>query len=132
MARKRLASGPPPIRQTAGRQLQRLTPLAAPPLPPRPPLFRSDIYGERGILLGAVHGIVESLFRRYTRQVGAFAMLCLSKGDCFGGLLRLITSAALTGCAVFFPESHLRRHATLYSPGCCRPCAPDLCQPFAV
>ncbi|MFW6387716.1 MAG: ketol-acid reductoisomerase [bacterium] len=28
--------------------------------------FRSDIYGERGILLGAVHGIVEGLFRRYT------------------------------------------------------------------
>lgn len=27
--------------------------------------FRSDIYGERGILLGAVHGIVEGLFRRY-------------------------------------------------------------------
>lgn len=30
--------------------------------------YRSDIYGERGILLGAVHGIVESLFRRYQRQ----------------------------------------------------------------
>jgi ketol-acid reductoisomerase len=28
--------------------------------------YKSDIYGERGILLGAVHGIVESLFRRYT------------------------------------------------------------------
>jgi len=28
--------------------------------------YRSDIYGERGILLGAVHGIVEVLFRRYT------------------------------------------------------------------
>ena len=27
--------------------------------------YLSDIYGERGILLGAVHGIVESLFRRY-------------------------------------------------------------------
>ncbi|KAF6004601.1 Bifunctional acetohydroxyacid reductoisomerase [Cyanidiococcus yangmingshanensis] len=27
--------------------------------------YRSDIFGERGILLGAVHGIVESLFRRY-------------------------------------------------------------------
>ena len=27
--------------------------------------YRSDIYGERGILLGAVHGIVESLYRRY-------------------------------------------------------------------
>merc|ERR1712238_167116 len=30
--------------------------------------YRSDIFGERGILLGAVHGIVESLFRRYVRQ----------------------------------------------------------------
>lgn len=30
--------------------------------------YRSDIYGERGILLGAVWGIVESLFRRYTSQ----------------------------------------------------------------
>lgn len=28
--------------------------------------YRSDIYGERGILLGAVHGIVELLYRRYT------------------------------------------------------------------
>lgn len=30
--------------------------------------FKSDIYGERGILLGAVHGIVESLFRRFVKQ----------------------------------------------------------------
>merc|ERR1719491_205072 len=30
--------------------------------------YCSDIYGERGILLGAVHGIVESLFRRYVRE----------------------------------------------------------------
>jgi len=29
--------------------------------------YKSDIYGERCILLGAVHGMVESLFRRYTR-----------------------------------------------------------------
>ncbi|GMH12118.1 hypothetical protein Nepgr_013959 [Nepenthes gracilis] len=28
--------------------------------------YKSDIFGERGILLGAVHGIVECLFRRYT------------------------------------------------------------------
>ncbi|MDH5299594.1 MAG: ketol-acid reductoisomerase, partial [Desulfobulbaceae bacterium] len=32
--------------------------------------FRSDIFGERGILLGAVHGIVESLFRRYVMEGG--------------------------------------------------------------
>ncbi|KAK9903445.1 hypothetical protein WJX75_005886 [Coccomyxa subellipsoidea] len=30
--------------------------------------YRSDIYGERCVLLGAVHGIVEGLFRRYVRQ----------------------------------------------------------------
>lgn len=27
--------------------------------------YTSDIFGERGILLGAVHGVVESLYRRY-------------------------------------------------------------------
>lgn len=30
--------------------------------------YKSDIYGERCILLGGVHGMVESLFRRYVRQ----------------------------------------------------------------
>jgi ketol-acid reductoisomerase len=30
--------------------------------------YKSDIYGERGILLGAVHAIVEGLFRRYVKQ----------------------------------------------------------------
>ncbi|GMI21618.1 hypothetical protein TeGR_g8648, partial [Tetraparma gracilis] len=30
--------------------------------------YKSDIYGERGILLGAVHAIVEGLYRRYKSQ----------------------------------------------------------------
>jgi ketol-acid reductoisomerase len=30
--------------------------------------YRSDIFGERGILLGGLHGIVESLWRRYVAQ----------------------------------------------------------------
>lgn len=30
--------------------------------------YKSDIYGERCVILGGVHGVVESLFRRYTRQ----------------------------------------------------------------
>ena len=30
--------------------------------------YKSDIYGERGILLGGVHGIIEGLFRRYIKQ----------------------------------------------------------------
>ena len=29
--------------------------------------YKSDIFGERGILLGAVHGIIECLFRQYAR-----------------------------------------------------------------
>ena len=40
--------------------------LPPPAAAPRPP--RSDIYGERAVLLGAVHGLVESLFRRYVQQ----------------------------------------------------------------
>ncbi|KAG8490809.1 hypothetical protein CXB51_014019 [Gossypium anomalum] len=30
--------------------------------------YKSDIFGERGILLGAVHGVVECLFRRYVED----------------------------------------------------------------
>jgi len=30
--------------------------------------YKSDIFGERGILLGAVHGLVEGLYRRFVRQ----------------------------------------------------------------
>ncbi|SIP90574.1 ketol-acid reductoisomerase [Alkalispirochaeta americana] len=30
--------------------------------------YRSDIYGERGILLGAVHGIAEAMYRRFVEQ----------------------------------------------------------------
>ena len=30
--------------------------------------YKSDIFGERGILLGAVHGIVECLYRQFLRQ----------------------------------------------------------------
>jgi ketol-acid reductoisomerase len=32
--------------------------------------YKSDIFGERGILLGAVHGVVEGLYRRYTTKGG--------------------------------------------------------------
>ncbi len=32
--------------------------------------YRSDIFGERGILLGAVHGLVEALYRRFVMEKG--------------------------------------------------------------
>ena len=31
--------------------------------------YKSDIFGERGVLLGGVHGIVEALYRYYTTEV---------------------------------------------------------------
>jgi len=48
--------------------------------------YRSDIYGERCILLGAVHGMAEALYRRYTAEKG------MSKEDAFRA-----TSEAITG-----------------------------------
>lgn len=32
--------------------------------------YKSDIFGERGILLGGVHGLIEALFRRYILKCG--------------------------------------------------------------
>ncbi|HVJ16152.1 MAG TPA: hypothetical protein VM686_12005 [Polyangiaceae bacterium] len=47
--------------------------------------YKSDIFGERCILLGAVHGIIESLYRRYVAQG-------MSKEDAF-----LNSSESITG-----------------------------------
>src|SRR5262245_2708934 len=47
--------------------------------------YKSDIYGERGILLGAVHGIIESLYRRFVAQG-------MSREDAFSN-----TSESITG-----------------------------------
>jgi ketol-acid reductoisomerase len=46
--------------------------------------YRSDIFGERAILLGGVHGIVESLFRRYVRGG-------MSEEDAFRNTVECIT-----------------------------------------
>ncbi len=47
--------------------------------------YRSDIFGERGILLGAVHGIVEALFRRYVMEQG------MSEEDAFTASVENVT-----------------------------------------
>lgn len=51
--------------------------------------YKSDIYGERCILLGAVHGIVESLFRRYVYQG-------MSEADAFKNTVETITGPITT------------------------------------
>src|SRR5262245_31156689 len=47
--------------------------------------YKSDIYGERGILLGAVHGVIEAVYRR-------FVAAGMSREDAFSN-----TSESITG-----------------------------------
>jgi ketol-acid reductoisomerase len=49
--------------------------------------YKSDIFGERGILLGAVHGIVESLFRRYTGNGMADDSAYKNTVECITGVI---------------------------------------------
>ncbi len=73
--------------------------------------YLSDIYGERGILLGAVHGIVESLYRRFVSQglaeEDAFVQSCesitgpISRCISHHGILRLYEDLDDDGRAEF-------------------------------
>lgn len=47
--------------------------------------YRSDIFGERGILLGAVHGIVEALYRRFVMEAG------MSEEEAFRASVEVVT-----------------------------------------
>jgi len=54
--------------------------------------FKSDIYGERGILLGAVHGIIESLYRRYVSQGQSKEAAFLNSAESITGPINTIIS----------------------------------------
>ncbi len=47
--------------------------------------FKSDVFGERAILLGAVHGIVEALYRRFIQDEG------MSEEDAFRASVESVT-----------------------------------------
>ena len=47
--------------------------------------YKSDVFGERAILLGAVHGVVEALFRRFVQQDG------MSEDEAFRASVESIT-----------------------------------------
>ncbi|CAL9055827.1 unnamed protein product [Musa banksii] len=49
--------------------------------------YKSDIFGERGILLGAVHGIVEALFRRYTENGMSEELAYKNTVECITGII---------------------------------------------
>ncbi|OQS06267.1 ketol-acid reductoisomerase [Thraustotheca clavata] len=54
--------------------------------------YKSDIFGERGILLGGVHGLIEALFRRYLGQGKTPETSFLHAAECITGPLNTIIS----------------------------------------
>jgi ketol-acid reductoisomerase len=60
--------------------------------------YKSDIYGERGILLGAVHGIIESLYRRYLSEGMSREDAFLNSAESITGpISRIISRNGLKG-----------------------------------
>ncbi|KAJ0971759.1 hypothetical protein J5N97_019718 [Dioscorea zingiberensis] len=55
--------------------------------------YKSDIFGERGVLLGAVHGIVEALFRRYTERGMPEELAYKNTVECITGIISKTISA---------------------------------------
>jgi hypothetical protein len=73
--------------------------------------YRSDIFGERGILLGAVHGIVEALFRRYVANGMAPEDAFKNTVECITGNLSQTISKHVSWCLVHVlckPDSLVR------------------------
>lgn len=49
--------------------------------------YKSDIFGERGILLGGVHGLIEALFRRYVQSGLSHEDAFKNSAECITGPL---------------------------------------------
>ena len=77
--------------------------------------YKSDIYGERGILLGAVWGIVESLYRRYVAQGAspedAFERSCES---ITGPISRVISHEGIIGIYDRLDDAERKEFASAY------------------
>jgi ketol-acid reductoisomerase len=60
--------------------------------------YRSDIFGERGILLGAVHGIVENLYRQYRSQGMSPSEAFINSSDAVTGpISKTISKSGILG-----------------------------------
>jgi len=83
--------------------------------------YRSDIYGERGILLGGVHGIIESLFRRYVRAGMSEEEAFKNSAECITGpLTRIISTQGIRAVYESFTgadrETFLQAYSASYKP----------------
>ncbi|KAK7342476.1 hypothetical protein VNO80_25430 [Phaseolus coccineus] len=78
--------------------------------------YRSDIFGERGILLGAVHGVVESLFRRYTEHGMNEDLAYNNTVECITGTIsRIISTKGMIAVYNALSEDGKREFEKAYS-----------------
>ncbi|KAL0002092.1 hypothetical protein SO802_015873 [Lithocarpus litseifolius] len=78
--------------------------------------YKSDIFGERGILLGAVHGIVESLFRRYTENGMNEDLAYKNTVECITGIIsKTISTKGMLAVYNSLSEEDKRVFETAYS-----------------
>ncbi|KAK4438796.1 Ketol-acid reductoisomerase, chloroplastic [Sesamum alatum] len=78
--------------------------------------YRSDIFGERGILLGAVHGVVESLFRRYTENGMGEDLAYKNTVECITGIVsKTISTKGMLAVYNALSEDAKREFETAYS-----------------
>ncbi|KAL8208129.1 hypothetical protein R6Q57_007541 [Mikania cordata] len=78
--------------------------------------YKSDIFGERGILLGAVHGIVESLFRRYTEGGMSEDLAYKNTVECITGIIsKTISTQGMKAVYGSLTEDGKKEFLTAYS-----------------
>ncbi|CAL5330993.1 unnamed protein product [Camellia sinensis] len=78
--------------------------------------YKSDIFGERGILLGAVHGIVETLFRRYTENGISEDLAYKNTVECItGDISKTISTQGMLAVYNSLSEDSKREFKVAYS-----------------
>ncbi|XVE51454.1 hypothetical protein DITRI_Ditri02bG0042000 [Diplodiscus trichospermus] len=78
--------------------------------------YRSDIFGERGILLGAVHGVVECLFRRYVENGMNEELAYKNTVECITGIVsKTISSKGMLAVYNSLSEDGKKRFEAVYS-----------------
>ncbi|XP_073119095.1 ketol-acid reductoisomerase, chloroplastic [Henckelia pumila] len=78
--------------------------------------YKSDIFGERGILLGAVHGVVETLFRRYTENGMSEDLAYKNTVECITGTVsRTISTKGMLAVYNSLSEDDKRDFERAYS-----------------
>jgi ketol-acid reductoisomerase len=78
--------------------------------------YKSDIYGERCCILGGVHAVVESLFRRYTEQGMSAEDAFRNSVECITGpISRIISREGIPAVYEKFNEEEKKIFRQAYS-----------------